>query len=130
MCILKSDIFYEFSFADQKNSIYIKWKFGSRHMSRNEFLDMIDNVTGFAKKNKTEILYMDASEFNYPIPSNLLDYIGTQLLNTRIKIFGLVLSHQIIGRYSLINLIQSLEISFSQLHIFENQEDGEIWYSS
>lgn len=110
--------------------VIMKWLPVCDRMSELEFHGQLSRLFEMATLYKTWIIYIDASDFNYPILDNSVDHINNYLKNCPVKDFRIVKSKHIIGVSGVSKLIQKANCPRIKLKIFESGEEGENWLKS
>lgn len=107
--------------------VIIKWLPSNEHMSEFEFHELLHAIFDMVTSFETNIVYVDAYDFNYPVLKNTTKLVHNYLKECPVINFKIVKSRHILGYNGILRLIRDINSSRFRLKIFETRESGESW---
>ncbi|NJK95031.1 MAG: hypothetical protein HC905_09080 [Bacteroidales bacterium] len=110
--------------------IYQIWSSASEHMSEREFIEQMVILFDTAEVHKSQILYIDAFDFCYPISENAMQQILKHFHRCNVNLVGIVSSSKLLGRIQISKLAKKFSNLDITLTILKTREEGLVWFNS
>lgn len=117
----------EIHYVELYKIVTVKWLPSNECMSEFEFHELLHTIFDMATSFETNIVYVDAYDFNYPVLKSTMELVNNLLEKCPVINFKIVKSRHILGYNGILRLIQNINSTKFGLKIYETKETGESW---
>ena len=107
--------------------VTVKWLPLNDRMSELEFHELLHAIFDMATSFETNVVYVDAFDFNYPVLKSTMELVNNLLKKCPVINFKIVKSRHILGYNGILHLIRNINSTKFGLKIYETRETGESW---
>ena len=120
----------EIHYVELYKIVTVKWLPSNERMSELEFHELLHAIFDMTTSFETNIIYVDAYDFNYPVLKNTTALVNNLLEKCPVINFKIVKSRHILGNNGILRLIRDINSSRFRLKIYETRESGESWLNA
>ena len=117
----------EIHYVELYKIVTVKWLLSNERMSEFEFHELLHTIFDMATSFETNIVYVDAYDFNYPVLKSTMELVNNLLEKCAVTNFKIVKSRHILGYNGILRLIRNINSTKFGLKIYETKETGESW---
>ena len=122
--------FAEIYYVELYKIVTKKWLPSNQRMSELEFHELLHAIFDMATSFETNIVYVDAYDFNYPVLKSTMELVNNLLEKCPVINFKIVKSRHILGYNGILRLIRNSNSTRFRLKIYETREIGELWLNN